>query len=283
MSARPDPWRTLSKEVRQLKEQVRRLRNRSAFAGSGQAVTDTGEVTAGGSVIIPAGGFLKVDGGDIIVLNSDGYEVLRFGQMDFGDQGVKLMRENGSVAIHVRKLFAETDPQQVFQILDRDGRVIAGDAGLAFGGFDAPHIPLSFIPTNYDSSTNAQSTSSGTFVATHEHRGFRQNPYFRPQFMVKCSDGTTAGEIRLYDVIGAGYLIGFFAGIRSVMVPTGTTSYTLFELNYDAGLGAGAYTEVALPGAMSDAMHLEVHVRRTAGAGSITVAPVRTVAGQVNV
>jgi hypothetical protein len=281
MPVHPEPWRALAKEIRAIKEQLRRQRNASPFTGSGMAVT--GSITQKGSVTIADGGVLLVDGGDVVMRNAAGVEVFRIGLQPQGDRGLTISREDGSIAIQVRKLFAPTDPEQVFQILDRDGNVIAGDAGLSGAGFDAPHIPLTFIPTNYDSSTNAQTTSSGTFVATHEHRGFKQNPFFRPQFMVKCSDGTTAGEIRVYDVTGAGYLIGFFGDIRTCVIPTGTTTYTLFELNYDATAGAGPYREVGIPGAMSAAIHLEFHVRRTAGAGSITVAPVRTVAGQVNV
>lgn len=277
MSRQPEPWRSLAREVAAIKDQLRRLRNSSAFAGSGTTVPEPG------SVVIPEGGVLLVDGGDVVMRNAADVEVLRIGVQTYGDRGLTVRRENGTVALMVRKLFSPNDSQQVFQILDRDGNVIAGDAGLSTSGFDAPHIPLTFIPTNYDSSTNAQTTSSGTFVATHEHRGFKQNPFFRPQFMVKCSDGTTAGEIQLYDVVGAGYLIGFFAAVRTVKVPVGTTTYTLFEFNYDAVAGAGAFTDVVVPGAMSAAIHLQVHVRRTAGAGSVTVAPVRTVAGQVNV
>jgi hypothetical protein len=273
VARQPDPWRSLWAEIRAIKEQLRRLHNSSAFARSGMSVTDPGQVVQSGSVTIPTDGLLLVDGGDVVLRNDAGVDVLRIGVQEFGDVGLRIRREDGSTALQMRKLFTPGDTLQVFQVLDRDGNVIAGDAGLSTAGFDAPHIPLAFIPTNYDSSTNAQTISSGTFAATHEHRGFKQNPFFRPQFMVKCSDGTTAGEIQLYDVVGAGYLIGFFTGVRKATIPVGTTTYTLFELD-------GA---VMLPGVMSDALHIEVHVRRTAGAGSITVAPVRTVAGQVNV
>jgi hypothetical protein len=270
MPAQPEPWRSLWKEIRSIKEQLRRLHNASAFSGSGLSVT--GSITQKGSITIAPDGLLLVDGGDVVMRNEAGVEVFRIGIMPYGDRGLIIRREDGTVALQLRKLFSPADTQQVFQILDRDGNVIAGDAGLSVSGFDAPHIPLAFIPTDYDSSVNAQTTSSGTFVATHEYRGFKQNPFFRPQFMVKCSDGTTAGEIQIYDVVGAAYLPGFFTGVRKATIPTGTTTYTLFELD-------GA---VVLPGAMSSALHIEIHVRRTAGAGSLTVAPVRTVAGQVN-
>jgi hypothetical protein len=269
MAKQPEPWRSVWNEIRAIKEQLRRLHNASAFSRSGLSPTGPGQVTQSGSVTIPTDGLLLVDGGDVVMRNETGTEVFRIGVQPYGDVGFTLRREDGTIAIQVRKPFQPSDPTQAFQILDRAGRMVAGDSGLYTSGFDAPHIPLRFIPVNYDSSTNAQTTSSGTFVATHEHRGFYQNPFFSPQFMVKCSDGTTAGEIQVWDVTGAAYLEAYFGGVQKATIPTGTTTYTLFALS----------GTVLLPGQMSDAMHLEIHVRRTAGAGSLTVAPVRTVSG----
>lgn len=60
MPAQPEPYLLLSKRLRDLEEEVRRLRNRSPFANSGMAVTAEGEVTASGSVLVP--GDLNVSG-----------------------------------------------------------------------------------------------------------------------------------------------------------------------------------------------------------------------------
>ena len=306
MARQPTTDRTASSEIAKLWEAIRQLRNRSSLSGTAITTSSTGTGTAArqlarllgpagvagndvqitgpgaaeqrvttvrGILEIPGGSVLLVDGGDVVMKNTDGIEVLRLGVQQFGDRGFTLARESGAKALQVRKIFAASDPQQVFQILDREGRVIGGDAGLSPRGFDAPHMHLAFIPTDYDSSANAQSTSSTSFVATHEHRGFFQNPFFRPQFMVKCSAADTAGEIQIWDVLSGVYLQGFLGGgIRKATIPTGTTAYTLFELN----------DSIQLNGSMSDWMHLQIHVRRTAGTGSITVAPVRTVSGNVN-
>ena len=305
MARQPTTDRTASGEIAKLWEAIRQLRNRSSLSGTAMTTSSTGTGTAArrlarllgpagvagndvqitgpgaaeqrvttvrGILEIPGGSVLLVDGGDVVMTANDGAELLRLGVQVMGDRGIQIKRNDGTVALHIKKLFTPDDNSQVFQLLDRDGRVIGGDAGLSTQGFDAPHMHLAFIPSNYDSSTNAQSTSSGTFVATHEHRGFKQNPFFRPQFMVKCSDATTAGEIQIYDAKGAAYLSGFFAGVRKATIPAGTTAYTLFELDGSC----------VIPGRMSEWISLQIHVRRTAGTGSITVAPVRTVSGNVN-
>ncbi|HMM93970.1 hypothetical protein [Phycicoccus sp.] len=52
MSQRPEPWKTLSAEFRQVKEELRQLRNRSPFAISGLQVTAEDEITAYGNFIV---------------------------------------------------------------------------------------------------------------------------------------------------------------------------------------------------------------------------------------
>lgn len=268
MSARPDPWRTLSGEIRKMKEQLRRLSNASPFSGSGWSVIDPGQVMQDGSVTIPSNGLLLVDGGDVVMLNESLVEVFRLGVMAWADRGLTIRREDGTKVFELSRPFASTDAQGL-RIYDRVERIIGGDALLSASGFDAPHIPMPFIPTDYTSGATAQATSSGTFVATHEHRGFRQNPALKAQFMAKCSDGTTSADVQVYDVTNATYLGGFNGSpaTHAITVPTGTTVFTLFEFS----------SALQLPGLMSDDMHLEIHARVTAGAGSVTVAPVRTI------
>ena len=130
---------------------------------------------------------------------------------------------------------------------------------------------MPFVPVDPTVASLAVTTSAATFTATHEHRGFRQNPALKPQFKVRCSDATTAAEIQVRDVLGGVYLGGFLSSpaVHTLTVPAGTTTFTLFEI---AGGGA-----MQLPGFMADPIQLEVHVRRTAGTGSVTVAPVRTI------
>ena len=268
MSALPQPWRTLSGEIKKLQEQVRRLSNASAFTGSGLSVIDTGQIVQDGAVTIPNNGLLLVDGGDVIMLNDAMVEVFRIGIMPAGDTGLQIKRGDGSVALEMFDVFG--GGIQSLVIRDRAGRQIAGDPILSNTGFDAPHIPVTFIPVDPTTAGIAVTTSATTFTATHEHRGFRQNPALRPQFKVRCSDGSTAAEIQVWDALAGVYLGGFFGtpAVQTITVPVGTTAFTVF------GLASGS---LALPGLMSDPTQLEVHVRVTAGTGSVTVAPVRTI------
>lgn len=269
MGAKPDPWHSLTKWLKALEERVNRLSNASPFFNTGWSVVDPGQVMQDESVIITPGGLLLVDGGDVIMLNEALVEVFRIGVMQYGDRGIAFRREDGSIFLEVRKIFGAGDLTQTFLTRDRQGRVTGGDALLSVGGFDAPHIPMPFTPVDYTSGALAQTTSATTFTALHEHRGYRQNPALKPQLMVRCSDATTSAEVQIYDVVNATYLGGFLGSpvVQTITVPTGTTAFTLFEFASAA----------RMPGQMSDPMHLQIHVRRTAGVGSVTVAPVRTV------
>ncbi len=270
MAAMPEPWKSLKAFCERLAERVRALENRSALSNTGLEQVDPGQLVQLGSITIPNNGLLLVDGGDVVMLNESLVEVFRVGVMDFFDRGMVVRREDGTIAWEMRKAFGMADPTQAFIIRDRGGAQIGGDALLSPSGFDAPHMSMPFIPVDYTSGAPAQTTSSTSFVALHEHRGFRQNPALKPQFEVKCSDGSTSAEIQVYDVLNSVYLGGFFGtpAVQTIAVPIGTTTFTLFQL------ASGA---MALPGVMSAPMHLQIHVRRTAGVGSVSVAPVRTI------
>lgn len=270
MAKLPEPIRDMAGRFRKIEERLRRLENSSPFKGSGLEVIDDGQTATGGSVVIPDDGVLIVDGGDIMAVDKapSAQTLFQLGTQLHGDRGLTVFRDDGRVALEVRRPFSASDPSQNILIRDRQGGIIGGDSLLSPAGFDAPHIEMRFIPVDYTSSASAQSTSSTSFVATHEYRGFKQNPFLKPQFMVRCSDASTAAEVRIFRV-GGSYLGGFLGSptIHTVTVPAGTTTFTLFEF------ASGAQ----IPGAMSDALHLQVHARVTAGTGSVSVAPVRTI------
>lgn len=52
MSAKPDPFRTLTREIRTMKEQLRRLSNASPFSGSGMRVTAPDQMQVDGSLLV---------------------------------------------------------------------------------------------------------------------------------------------------------------------------------------------------------------------------------------
>ena len=269
MSKLPDPFRDLASELKAIKNDIRELQARSPFTGSGIGVTDPGQIIQEGSITIPGAGLLLVDGGDVIMLNEDLVEVFRLGVQEHGDRGITLRREDGSIAIEIRKAFGPADDAQVLRILDRSGRAISGDALLNFSGFDAPHVPITWEQSNLTAPlTRAQATNSTTFVPLFEHRGYRQNPSLHLQVYAWCSDATTAGEVQVWNSLAGAYLGGFLGSPATVTatVPAGTTTATIYELG---GL--------ALPSQMSDDLRLEIHARRTAGTGSVSVAVARSV------
>ena len=264
MSAHPEPWRSLTGLIKKLDERIRRLENRPVFYGSGLEVVDDGQIMQDGAVTIPANGLLLVDGGDVIMLDENMTELFRVGIMERGDRGIRVRRTDGSVAFEVRDTLGFG--VQSIAMRDAEGSLIAG-TGLFPNGLGAPYQAINWVPTDYLSGAPAQSTSSDVFVATHEHRGFKQNNVVWPQFMVRCSDASTAGEVQLFSVT-TGLPLDNGGGVPMVItIPAGTTTFTLAEFS----------EYLVLPGSFGTPVNYQIQVRRTAGTGSVTVAPVRSV------
>ena len=150
MSALPDPIRTLTGKIRKIEEQLRRLSNASAFTNTGWTIIDPGQVVQDGSMTIPDNGLLLVDGGDVVMLDEapSSTELFRLGMQMFGDRGLTISRQDGSVFFQIRKPFAPTDPAQVALFRDRSNRIIGGDSVLSTTGFDSPHMSMPFIPVD---------------------------------------------------------------------------------------------------------------------------------------
>jgi len=128
-------------------------------------------------------------------------------------------------------------------------------------------MEIPFTPSDVTLSTYARTTSSTAFVPLFEHYGYRQNPGLRLKVKAWCSDATTTADIQVYSVIGASYLAEFFGPTSVLHVPLATTVPTVFTTG----------NSMVLPGAMSDDMQLEIHVKRTAGAGSVSLAVLRSI------
>jgi hypothetical protein len=206
--------------------------------------------------------------GEFSTLDTDGSVLLKSGTQEFGDRGFAAYRDDGTPAIVVKRVFSAGDPRQSLRLLDPSGVTIGGDSNLANSGFDAPHIPIPFTPSDVTLSTYARSTSSTTFVPLFEHYGYRQNPGLKLKVKAWCSDGTTTADIQVWDVLNGVYLDTFFGSPPPsvINVPLATTTPTVFESE-----------SMVLLGAMSDETQIEIHVKRTAGAGSVSVAVLRSI------
>jgi hypothetical protein len=105
--------------------------------------------------------------------------------------------------------------------------------------------------------------TSGTFVDVFEVHARKANAYLEGRFQAICSDGTTAGEAILTDGAGVALLDVQGAAQVPVAIPLLTTARTRFVTQ------ACVY-----PGdVLTTAMTVRLQVRRTAGAGTITLRP----------
>ncbi|MGH9247938.1 MAG: hypothetical protein ACRD0W_00235 [Acidimicrobiales bacterium] len=223
---------------------------------------------------IGSGGLTIDSGGQLRVVAASGETVFLIGLQQHGDVGMTVRREDGSLAFLIRKPFSPTDAQLI-QVFDNEDNIIFAEE--VFGaGLGEPRLELPMRPIA--AATGALSvgpdgpervTSSATFVDLFAYDGIRQNQWYRPIIVVRCSDGTTAGEIQFVEKGTGSVLNGFFQPPWVGAIPTGTTAYTPFEPPF----GLSLLVEPKQP------LSLALQARRTAGAGSLTVAVRRSIAG----
>jgi len=252
-------------EHRDLEARFRKIERLVSAVQAAVARRPKFEVSAGDLTI--SGGDLVVDGGDFLLLDTDGSTVFRLGPQFFGDRGVTINREDGTQALAMAQPFDGYDGQ-IITLQDRHGNVILQES--PFGeGHDAPFLPLPFQPVT--PATAAASTgphglevsnASGTFTDVFRWRGARHNPWLRFLFRVKCSDATTAAEVRVVDKATGTALSPFLGSPWTGTRAAGSTTY----VSVDPGAGLGA------PGNPGDTVELAVQVRRSAGAGTVVVA-----------
>ena len=114
-----------------------------------------------------------------------------------------------------------------------------------------------------------RATTSAAFETLFRHESIRQNVLWRPRLVVRCSDGTTAGEVQAVD-LDTGLPLTVFAGAAWLAaIPTGVTT--------DTALGPGV--SLVAPVAWGESMRLGIQARRTAGAGSITLSVIQSIGG----
>ena len=236
---------------------------RSLSGARGPASATAGPVTVDNTMVLNGS---QTVNGEFTTLDTDGSVLLKSGTQDHGDRGLSVYRDDGTPAIVIKRTFTPTDPRQSMILYDSIGHSIGGDAILSPTGFDAPHVPIPFTPSNVTNNNHAQATSSATFAALFEHDGYRQNAGLQLKVKAWCSNGTTTADIQVWDVIHSAYLCAPFTTTPVVIsVPTATTAPTVFE--------GGS---MLLPGLMSDPMQLEIHAKVTAGTGSVSVAVLRS-------
>jgi hypothetical protein len=197
--------------------------------------------------------------GAITFYGQDGTTPLfQVGDQALGDRGVTINHDDGTRAIVVRRQFIG-DTFQTLQLWSRTGSLVGGENYLA-DGVRAPFVPITLIPVT---SPSEATTSSGTFSAAYTAEFVRMNATVRLIFLARCTDGTTSGEVQLYDT-NTGFALGGFLGapVSPVAIPVGTTSNTEFDTG-----------STYIPADFEAVAKLEIRFRRTAGAGSVIIRP----------
>ena len=115
-----------------------------------------------------------------------------------------------------------------------------------------------------------RTTTSGTFETLFRNEGMRQNAAWMPVLSVRCSDGTTSGEAQFVDLATGTALVEVLSPTSLYAIALGTTVDTLLGPTAPGLLLPQPYGTTALLG---------IQVRRTAGAGTITVAVRQSIGG----
>lgn len=209
-------------------------------AGAPIALAGTGSLTAGTTSI-------------------GGYPAVLLGPLPTGDVGLELRRQDGTLALRVGASGIGASRTDV-GIYDKSGGLIFGDSASVPDGIGRPSLSWPLLPAD---GADARSTTSGTFVTVFNAVGRKSNAAVELRFWGSCSDGTTAGEVRLVDFSDVPLLDLAGAAQVPTPIPAGTTSPAL--LVTDPCRIAGEPYDTSL--------YVRVQVRRTAGAGTVTVRP----------
>jgi hypothetical protein len=182
------------------------------------------------------------EGGSLLMCDTSGREYLYAGGFTTNGFGITLRRIDGSPAL----VFADDDEleedMQRLRAYDGSGRpMLAEDSsgdGVAWPVAPVPFAGLSWPTWDHN--------DSGTFVTVAEALTYKSSP----RLFVRCrhiTDGTAAGQVRL---LANGEQLGTTVDVANL-----TLGVTTFG------------TPLALPGAVGDAVTLEVQARVSAGAG----------------
>ncbi|WP_224274100.1 hypothetical protein [Streptomyces sp. LS1784] len=182
----PDLPLDILDRIRQLEDQVRLVMGRAQMRPAMNQVL-TGNVTVG-------------QGGRFYVTAPNGNSIFYIGDIDpphsdgSRQTGMILSREDGNIAM---TLWAPDGGQQNPIIWDRTGHAIFSEDRTTGQGLARPFIGGGtwFGTTEVPQFT----TTSTSFTTLMRSPWIKQQPRVAAWFLVRCSDGTTSGEIQLTD------------------------------------------------------------------------------------
>lgn len=263
----------INRKFQAVKEEIEALRSERRAAAT--------TIADGGSMIVR--GLLQIAGsldltGTLLMRSEAGNDVVRMGEMPHGDIGLEFSREDGTAAFSMSKPFGPGSPQ-MWSLYDRDGQRVVSENDLG-PGLRRPFLehPLQPVATTTGTAVTCgpygweRTTDSATWETLYAYDGRAQNPWIDLKFAAFCSDGTTAGEIRVLNVETGTALPGFLEPSWVGLVPAGTTSYLIVD---------PPNTRMVMPEVddFGAYIRLGVQVRVTAGTGSITLAVPQSIGG----
>jgi hypothetical protein len=194
---------------------------------------------------LPTGSSTVVEPGALSALATGGAGVFYVGPLDDGSYGVYIARDSGNAVFLTSGVDRNS---QTWSLFDYVGNVIVAD-DQAGQGLSRPWLPLPAIPA----STGLQvQTTSASFVDVALLPHFWQQQSILALAYVVCSDGTTGGQLQLWDHDNA-----------AALGPP-----------LDISVGSNALMSVGpfiVPGAYLDLRDIRLQALRNAGAGNIGV------------
>jgi hypothetical protein len=200
-------------------------------------------------------GATSIDHGALTILDpADGSILFQAGELAISypnSLGFIARRRDGTAAI---ANFSTPDGGGFSAIYDKQVNVIVSDDGASGQGLGRPWLPISFSLPGSQVPAGAETTTSGTFVTIWEARYQKQHPRFYAYVLLRCSDGTTSGEIQLVKN----------GGVLPEDIIQGPTAIPLGYFSFGTLIGT-------VPGDFGEEMSIDIMLRRTAGAGSVGV------------
>lgn len=211
-------------------------------------------------------GNLVIDGGDVVMLDTDGSVMFRLGDQVNGDRGLFMARDDGSLAFAVRKTFAGPGAQSI-EVRSREGYLLLAEEALGTG-LSRPYLHLPLHPVMATPTTLQHGpygpevpVTAATFTTTHRAWIVRHNQYGRFMMQIAASDATTSAEVQVINAGNGDVLGDFFAGPWLGTRAVGSTGYVQVDP-----------PRIYLPGVSEDRVSVAVQVRRSAGTGTLRVA-----------
>lgn len=195
--------------------------------------------------------------GDVVNGSQGGYSVL-YAKFSYGSDFAPgwIMRRADGTSVFI--LAGGTANDQFFQFRDRSSNIILSDDGASGQGLAAPWLNMPFYESSGTVPTSG--TTSGTMTAIWTTHITATHPLIKVIALLRCTDGSTAGEFDLRNATTGALLNSINTGVPQI-----TSSGT----GYTVGVWQARHESP-----INSELEIELRARRTSGAGSATMRPV---------